>query len=757
VNNKTFALGLVIVLSFLLELALASAACAPADTPTIISADYFELAEGETFTYDFNVSNLDEHNVSYAYALVDTGILGMSLNKQGIFQFTPGDAETGSYRVAILAVKADCVDTKVITLRIFDRPDIRTFEPKDPYLQLSQTETLLFRITAFDRDANESLAYAWLIDSKPINLSMDGSLNSSFNNSLNKSLNNSFNRYFNKSSLLFNPGFGLSGIHELSVNVTDSLGLTRKKSWSLQVSKVNRPPVLSFAIPNFMVFRNTAAGAYNLDEYFKDPEGGPLNFSYRQVAPQVEIPGVVYANITVTIDGISFVSYNPAVNTSGYAYFIFTAADILNLSTDSNTVKVEVVGGEEFENLNSTSQKDFCGDKICVVSEDCKNCPFDCGECEGEQQQGCKPEWNCTSWGPCLPAGFQMRNCTDINNCGDNRSKPDEIRRCIYNASCEDGLKNGIEEGVDCGGPCSKVCPSCNDTAQNQNESDIDCGGECKPCVGDKKCLKPQDCDSLKCQLGLCTFPSCVDEVRNQAEEGVDCGGPCPILCGNCSDGVQNRGEEGVDCGGRCPPCPKCDNGILNDDENLVDCGGVCRRCNFGDYFSKYLVIFIIIFVMIGIVPVLLITYFFFLLASLDRARKLYENNTAFAILVNTNRFLRKFRRMRGKGPVLNELATRTFIGELMTMAKRADLTNKQLHEEIAKIYSALLRLTEDFDQHSFHTKLKASSLPLFLKVLYAGYYKKADILVLATYVAPEQRIDLIMELQFLLSEAARG
>jgi hypothetical protein len=41
--------------------------------------------------------------------------------------------------------------------------------------------------------------------------------------------------------------------------------------------------------------------------------------------------------------------------------------------------------------------------------------------------------------------------------------------------------------------------------------------------------------------------------------------------------------------------------------------------------------------------------------------------------------------------------------------------------------------------------------------VLYAGYYKKADILVLATYVAPEQRIDLIMELQFLLSEAARG
>ncbi|MBN2458691.1 hypothetical protein JXB28_00245 [Candidatus Woesearchaeota archaeon] len=756
-NNKASALGLAIVFFFFLELTLAFAACTTENTPRIISADYFELYEGLTFVNDFNVSNMLEESINYAYASVDPGLSGISIDKQGVLKFTPADSETGLHRVAVLAVKDDCSDTRIITFRIFDRPDITSFDPADSFVQISQAETLLFRISAVDRDENESLSYLWFVGSKLINDSI------------------------NKTTIFFNPGFDISGTQELSVNVTDSKGLMRKKSWSLQVSKVNRPPVLMFNIPNFMIFWNTASGAYNLADYFKDPEGGLLNYSHRQVIPQFEVKGLAYANVTVKIDGTSFVTYDPIINTSGYTYFVFTATDMLGLSTDSNIVKVEVVGSDDFQDLESASQKDYCGDKICSVLEDCKSCPYDCGECEGEQETGCKPDWNCTEWGPCQPAGFQVRNCTDNNECEDNRSKPDEIKRCIYNATCDDGLKNGIEEGVDCGGPCgpcptcldgiqnqgeegvdcggpcSDACPSCNDTILNQNESDVDCGGSCPGCAGGKLCLGSHDCESLKCISGLCTYPSCDDEVKNQGEEGIDCGGPCTKLCGNCSDGMQNRGEEGVDCGGRCPPCPRCDDGILNDNETMVDCGGVCRECGFADYFNKYRLLFIAIFVILGFIPLLLVTYFFFLLASLDRARKLYENNTAFAFIVGTNRFLRKFRRMRGKGPALNESAINTFIGELMSMAKRPDLTSKQLYDEIAKIYSAVLGLSEDSDQHSFQAKIRGSSLPLLLKVLYAGYYKKADILAMATYVAPEQRIDMIMELQFLLSEAAKG
>jgi len=51
--------------------------------------------------------------------------------------------------------------------------------------------------------------------------------------------------------------------------------------------------------------------------------------------------------------------------------------------------------------------------------------------------------------------------------------------------TCTDGIQNGNETGIDCGGDC-KPCtanPTCNDGIQNGNETGIDCGGsECEPC-----------------------------------------------------------------------------------------------------------------------------------------------------------------------------------------------------------------------------------------------------------------------------------
>lgn len=74
-------------------------------------------------------------------------------------------------------------------------------------------------------------------------------------------------------------------------------------------------------------------------------------------------------------------------------------------------------------------------------------------------------------------------------------------------------------------------CPTCSDGVQNGGEAGVDCGGSCPAC------------------------PSCSDGIQNQGETGIDCGGPCPA-CPTCSDGIQNQGEAGVDCGGPCPACP---------------------------------------------------------------------------------------------------------------------------------------------------------------------------------------------------------
>ncbi len=52
-------------------------------------------------------------------------------------------------------------------------------------------------------------------------------------------------------------------------------------------------------------------------------------------------------------------------------------------------------------------------------------------------------------------------------------------------SSCNDGVQNGNETGIDCGGSCTPctTSPSCNDDIQNGNETGVDCGGDCNPCT----------------------------------------------------------------------------------------------------------------------------------------------------------------------------------------------------------------------------------------------------------------------------------
>ena len=47
--------------------------------------------------------------------------------------------------------------------------------------------------------------------------------------------------------------------------------------------------------------------------------------------------------------------------------------------------------------------------------------------------------------------------------------------------TCTDGIQNGTETGIDCGGDCSP-CISCDDGIQNGTETGVDCGGDCADC-----------------------------------------------------------------------------------------------------------------------------------------------------------------------------------------------------------------------------------------------------------------------------------
>lgn len=163
--------------------------------------------------------------------------------------------------------------------------------------------------------------------------------------------------------------------------------------------------------------------------------------------------------------------------------------------------------------------------------------------------------------------------------------------------TCSDGVWNGQETGVDCGGPDCPDCPepSCNDGIQNQNETGIDCGGVCDNECPEATCfdgVQNQGEQGIDCGgpcVTQCLPESCNDGIQNQGEEWIDCGGPCPNVCPTCDDGIQNGPEAGEDCvigiypdyfDGNCPQCPTCNDGMLNQDETNVDCGGpFCDDC----------------------------------------------------------------------------------------------------------------------------------------------------------------------------------
>lgn len=171
---------------------------------------------------------------------------------------------------------------------------------------------------------------------------------------------------------------------------------------------------------------------------------------------------------------------------------------------------------------------------------------------------------------------------------------------------CENGVQDGSETDVDCGGSCgpcrlggscnanadceSAFCrsgscatPACDDGSLNGTESDIDCGGSgCPACEAGGTCSDGSDCASGRCVGTTCVAANCDDGLHNGAESDVDCGG---ADCGVCSGGQMclTDGDCVSTCDGGACAVSACDDGVQNADETDVDCGGgTCPACAVG-------------------------------------------------------------------------------------------------------------------------------------------------------------------------------
>ena len=178
---------------------------------------------------------------------------------------------------------------------------------------------------------------------------------------------------------------------------------------------------------------------------------------------------------------------------------------------------------------------------------------------------------------------------TDPNNCGACGHSCGPNAACSGGScfslgpTCTDGIKNGNETAVDCGGGTCPACPvglscqtngdcvsnacntltltcasnQCADNHKDGAETDVDCGGgTCAACATGKKCAINSDCASNACDaISLtCVANQCMDHRQDGQETDVDCGG---TFCGACAVGQKCLVNN--DCGSAhtCNPVTK--------------------------------------------------------------------------------------------------------------------------------------------------------------------------------------------------------
>ncbi len=252
-----------------------------------------------------------------------------------------------------------------------------------------------------------------------------------------------------------------------------------------------------------------------------------------------------------------------------------------------------------------------CSDGVRDGTETDVDCGLGCAGCS--PGQGCLVDGDCSSGkcsgAVCLPTcSDQLTNALETDtDCGGVDCAPCDVdKACLVGAdcatavcagspklcqaaSCSDGVENGPETDVDCGGGCVNACapgagckvdgdciggqctsgscvPTCTDGVLNGTESDVDCGGLCDGCPSDKGCDTCWDCGfGLKCASGVCAAATCPAGFMEC--DGDYCGSACetaticPAGFTDCDSDICTNG---------------CETKTDDDPQNCGACGTQC-------------------------------------------------------------------------------------------------------------------------------------------------------------------------------------
>jgi hypothetical protein len=186
-----------------------------------------------------------------------------------------------------------------------------------------------------------------------------------------------------------------------------------------------------------------------------------------------------------------------------------------------------------------------CGDICCKPGYVCKTK-------NGKERCVC-PAPKKVCGGRCVDTRTDERNCGHCGHrCGTGETCV--AGTCTNPPQQQQSQPGGTEQPPATDQP---PAPTCNDGVKNGNETDVDCGGpSCPKCANGKACAVATDCASGVCTGGVCVAPppACSDDVCGAQHNCPPCangktcsvGGDC--ASGHCAGGVCVECATAADC-----------------------------------------------------------------------------------------------------------------------------------------------------------------------------------------------------------------
>ncbi len=350
------------------------------------------------------------------------------------------------------------------------------------------------------------------------------------------------------------PGQAIARSNVL-IYVKDSAGAPLVGAWTGICYNNCRVSTPSFALTDARgaaLFKGVPVGAYQFivvsspSDYQASPATATLASAYVTVTP-VQLPRAWTYNFRTGITPTAFCGDGRC-----------TAPEDLNSCPQDCKRCGDNICTVPFENLQNCARDcHVCGDTICSSPyEDSMNCPIDCppplagpscgdGVCNVPAEDSFSCPQDCPPTPP--PMCTSAAQCNDANPCTADTCASGTCMNTLFAPCCGNVVCEPGETYSSCSSDCPPPsAPSCSDGIKNGDETGLDCGGTCSTTAqGSKLCTEGDDCNPFG-NVMECASTRC-DQATGKCSRAYG-----DYLCSSCilgASGPATYSCRGAGCG----------------------------------------------------------------------------------------------------------------------------------------------------------------------------------------------------------------